>query len=64
MPDPDSAKVMAAIDRMQPKFRALVHEFGAQIVSRMIGDGYSDAVQLKKALETWRERRQKAWLES
>lgn len=60
--DPESAKLMAAIDELKPSFRSLIHEFGAQIVSRMIGEGYDDAEALRDALETWRERRQNEWL--
>lgn len=55
---------MQALDGLSPKFRSLVHEFGAQIVSRMIGDGYEDADELRDALETWRERRQDEWLKT
>ncbi len=60
--DPDSVKVMTPIDRIKPAFRALVHEYGALIVLRMIADGYDDPSQLRSALETWRERRQQQWL--
>lgn len=62
MSDPDSARVMAAIDSLSPKFRALVHEFGAVIVTRMIADGYDNAEQLRDVLTTWRDRRQSEWL--
>jgi hypothetical protein len=61
-PDPDSVRVMRAIDRMPPGFRALVHEFGATIVDRMRADGYSDPSALRTVLEGWRERRQAEWL--
>jgi hypothetical protein len=54
--------MMAALDALSPAFRALVHDFGAQIVSRMIGDGYENAAELRGVLETWRERRQEEWL--
>lgn len=60
--DPESAKMMAALDDLSPGFRALIHEYGAIIVSRMIGDGYDDADQLRGVLETWRERQQAQWL--
>lgn len=62
--DPDSARLMAALDTLHPAMRALVHEYGAQIVSRMIGDGYNDPSALRDALETWRERRQEQWLKT
>lgn len=53
---------MTAVDGLSPDFRALVHEFGAVIVSRMIGDGYEDAAALRSILEGWRDRRQAQWL--
>ena len=61
-PDFDSVKVMASIDALKPDFRALVHEFGARIVDRMMADGYDDAAALRAVLEGWRERRQETWL--
>jgi len=64
MSDPDSVKVMAAIDAMTPPFRALVHEFGAVIVSRMIGEGYANANELRDVLNTWRHRRQEELLKT
>jgi hypothetical protein len=62
--DPNSVAIMRAVDGMKPKMRALVHEFGAQIVSRMIGDGYDNPDALRGALETWRQRRQAEWLKT
>jgi hypothetical protein len=62
VPDPDSLRVMSVIDRMPQGFRALVHEFGAIIVDRMMADGYDDADALRPVLEGWRERRQAEWL--
>lgn len=62
--DPNSVSIMRAVDGMKPGMRALVHEFGAAIVSRMIGDGYDDADALRDALVTWRERRQDEWLKT
>lgn len=62
MPDPNSLRVMSAIDRMPKGFRALVHEFGAVIVDKMMADGYSDPGELRTVLEGWRERRQEEWL--
>jgi hypothetical protein len=53
---------MAAIDRMPQGFRALVHEYGAVIVDKMMADGYSDPDELRAVLEGWRERRQDEWL--
>ena len=57
-----SARIMSAIDRMKPGFRALVHEYGAVIVSRMIGEGYTDAAKLRLELEGWRTGRQAQWM--
>jgi hypothetical protein len=64
MPDPNSIRVMSAIDRMPKGFRALVHEFGAVIVDKMMADGYSDPAALRTILEGWRERRQDQWLKT
>lgn len=64
MSDPDSARIMAAIDGLDPSFRKLVHEYGIVPVSRMIGEGYDNADELRNVLETWRERRQQKWLET
>lgn len=64
MPDSNSARVMSAIDRMPKGFRALVHEFGAVIVDKMMADGYSDPNELRTVLEGWRERRQDQWLKT
>jgi hypothetical protein len=60
--DPQSVQVMSVIDRMSPGFRALVHEFGAVIVDKMMAEGYRDPAGLRPILETWRERRQDEWL--
>jgi hypothetical protein len=62
MPDPNSLRVMSAIDAMPPEFRALVREFGFVIVDRMMADGYSNPDELRTVLEGWRERRQDEWL--
>lgn len=58
MPDRDSLAVMRPLDDLHPAFRALVHEYGAVIVLRMIAEGYMKPEQLRPVLETWRERRQ------
>jgi hypothetical protein len=58
----ESARVMSAVDRMKPKFRTLVHEYGAVIVSRMVAEGYTDPDRLRAELETWRSRRQDEWM--
>jgi hypothetical protein len=58
MPDRDSIKVMQPIDDLRPGFRALVHEYGAVIVLKMIAEGYDRPEDLRPVLETWRERRQ------
>jgi hypothetical protein len=55
---------MSAIDRMPKGFRALVHEYGAVIVDKMMADGYSDPDELRTVLEGWRERRQDQWLKT
>jgi hypothetical protein len=49
---------MRLIDDLRPAFRALVHEYGAVIVLKMIAEGYNHPEQLRPVLETWRERRQ------
>lgn len=54
----DSDRVMAAIDKLSPAMRMLVHEFGFVIVRDMINDGYRDPVALRGLLEGWRARRQ------
>jgi hypothetical protein len=61
-PDPNARANMRAVDKLSPPFRDLVHEFGLVIVAGMINDGYDDPAELRRALETWRERRQQEWL--
>lgn len=58
MPDQESIKVMRPIDGLRAEFRALVHEYGAVIVLKMIAEGYERPEELRSVLETWRERRQ------
>jgi hypothetical protein len=58
MPDLDSIKVMQSLDDLRPGFRALVHEYGAVIVLKMIAEGYDRPEDLRPVLEIWRERRQ------
>jgi hypothetical protein len=53
-----SIEVMRPIDDLRPGFRALVHEYGAVIVLKMIAEGYDRPEDLRPVLETWRERRQ------
>jgi hypothetical protein len=60
--DRDAIRVMHAVDGMPVGFRALVHEFGAGIVDRMMADGYNDPAALRTILEGWRDRRQQQWL--
>lgn len=55
---------MASIDKLQPGMRALVHQYGANIVGEMIGEGYRNADALAPILETWRYRRQQRLFES
>ena len=62
MSEADSIAVMRPIDDLRPAFRALVHEYGAVIVLKMIGEGYERPEELRPVLETWRERRQETWL--
>lgn len=49
---------MDHIDRLSKGMRALVYEFGYQIVAAMIDDGARNAKTLRRDLETWRSRRQ------
>jgi hypothetical protein len=49
---------MDEIDGIAPDLRALVYEFGYQIVAAMITFGYSSAAAIRSDLETWRKRRQ------
>ena len=60
--DPNARANMRAVDNLKPAFRDLVHEFGLVIVAGMINDGYDDPIELRRTLETWRERRQSEWL--
>jgi len=53
---------MEFVDRLKPAMRALVYEFGFDVVHGMLGDGWSDADKLRAELEAWRERRQGEWL--
>jgi hypothetical protein len=63
-PDPDSVLIMDHIDRMKPWMRALVREYGYLIIREILADadGPLDPFQLADQLQTWRERRQEAWL--
>lgn len=54
---------MRFIDRLTPAMRAIVHEFGAEVVHGMWLDGYRNAEKLRAALEPWRERQQQRWLD-
>ena len=58
----DSEIIMTVIDALDPQFRALVYEFGFNIVTAMIEDGAHNAEALRCDLETWRGRRQAQWL--
>jgi hypothetical protein len=60
-PARDSATIMAAMDRMPPKWRALVHEFGWKVVSGYWAEGYTVA-GARRDLEGWQARRQAEWL--
>jgi hypothetical protein len=57
-----SVEVMRQIDRLSRPMRALVHEFGAVIVTEMIADGHRNAAKLREELDAWRARRQERWL--
>jgi sugar phosphate isomerase/epimerase len=58
MPDPDSIRVMAAIDGLSRPMRDLANEFGHNVVVGMIDDGHKDPGKLREELEAWRARRQ------
>jgi hypothetical protein len=58
MPNPDSVKVMTAIDKLAEPMRALAHEYGHNVVLGMIADGHNDPDKLREELEAWRHRRQ------
>jgi hypothetical protein len=58
MPDSDSIKVMAAIDALSVPMRALVREYGHNVVLGMIADGHKDPDKLREELEAWRAKRQ------
>jgi hypothetical protein len=58
MPDPDSARVMAAIDKLSKPMRELAHEYGHNVVIGMIADGHKNPAKLRVLLEAWREQRQ------
>lgn len=56
---------MDRIDRMGPKVRALVHEYGYVIVDNMLsegGFGERNAGDLEFLLRRWRDQRQDQWL--
>ena len=55
---------MTVIDALDPEFRALVYEFGFNIVVAMIEDGAHNAAALRADLETWRRRRQQQLLDT
>ena len=58
-PDPNSAKIMADIDRMPARRRALVYEFGYVIVANT----QNMKIEKQRAyLEQWRANRQAQWL--
>jgi hypothetical protein len=61
-PDPQSVRLMTWVDGQKPEMRALVHEFGLTIVDQMVAAGARNVAHLRRDLETWRERRQDAWL--
>lgn len=56
--NPDSALIMGAIDAFPPELRALVYEYGFNIVVAMTEEGAPDLAMLRWQLETWRNRRQ------
>lgn len=62
--NPDSIEVMRAIDRMPPSWRALAHEYGATIVTRMHADNPRGVEAARADLEQWRARMQQVWLNS
>jgi hypothetical protein len=62
--DPNSALIMERMDeRLSPDCRALVHEFGWDIVAKSLDEAdHVDVAALRRELETWRDRRQAQWL--
>ena len=62
VPDPVSAELMAAIDALSPRLRALVHEYGVKIVLGLMDDCGDDPDDLEPLLAAWRQRRQEEWL--
>jgi hypothetical protein len=58
MPDPDSARVMAAIDKLSKPMRELAYEYGHNVVLGMIADGHKNPAKLRTQLEAWRDKRQ------
>lgn len=61
-PDPHAVEVCKFIDAINPGMRALVYEYGANIINAMWGEGYRDANALRPWMEVWRKRRQDALL--
>lgn len=64
--DPDTVAqreyLMEQIDALRPGVRALLNEYGTNIVGAMIADGYETVRDLKQPLESWRRKRQEEWL--
>ncbi len=60
---PQSIDIMRTMDeRVSPAFRALMHEYGFQIVAQSMDDGARNPDVLRADLEAWRDRRQQQWL--
>lgn len=60
-PNVNSVGVMTHIDHMPPEWRALVHEYGAVIVSRIMAEA-SSLEEAREMLAYWRSQRQAEWL--
>lgn len=60
-PSPNSVEVMTVVDSFPPEWRALVHEFGAAIVSEIYFEA-QDAEDGRQMLEYWRSQLQAKWL--
>lgn len=58
----ESVEMMLDIDRLKPRMRALVYEYGAVIVGAMLDDGARDVDQMEIDLKFWRWRKQEEWL--
>jgi len=63
-PNANSVAIFGFVDKLNCGMRALVHEYGAQIIASMWQEGYTNARELRPWMEVWRKRRQDAILEA